>query len=201
LMLMPIFLPKVPLTKPRTLCACQPVAFMISARVAPPERLISSSTLAGLLPWRAPAFFSLLATFFAPFVGFVGGLAFLVAFLPLGAPFFWVAFLLRGDLLRRDVGALCRNVGGCVRGSFCVRHTRSLFLRCVPRRSIHHSGYETKQEKSMRSWQNLAIKRRWLRSTALKANAIASCTGRGLNPTARCRRWPPVYSTVRCAPT
>src|ERR1035437_1539843 len=47
------FLISVPLMKPRTLCACQPVSSMISGSVAPWERRIRSITSAFLLPSRA----------------------------------------------------------------------------------------------------------------------------------------------------
>src|SRR5881409_2811009 len=40
---------------PRTLCACQPVAFMIWASVAPPLRWSRPRTVAFLLPSRAAA--------------------------------------------------------------------------------------------------------------------------------------------------
>jgi hypothetical protein len=46
-----------------------------------------------------------------------------VILLALGAPFFWLASLLRGGLLRRDLRALFRNGGGFGGGgSFCVLH-------------------------------------------------------------------------------
>src|SRR6476620_3424149 len=51
----PIFLPRAPLMNPRTECACQPVAFMISASVAPFLRWSRASTVAFLLPSRALA--------------------------------------------------------------------------------------------------------------------------------------------------
>src|SRR5256885_217364 len=51
----PIFLPSAPLMNPRTLCFCQPVAFMIWARVAPPFRWSRPRTVAFLLPSRAAA--------------------------------------------------------------------------------------------------------------------------------------------------
>ena len=44
----PPFFPRM-LTKPRTVCACQPVAFMISVRVAHLARFISAITSAFLL--------------------------------------------------------------------------------------------------------------------------------------------------------
>src|ERR1019366_453925 len=62
----PIFLPRVPLMKPRTLCACQDVASMISASVAPLARWIKARTVAVLLPSRAPSAFG--------FVAFLGAL-------------------------------------------------------------------------------------------------------------------------------
>src|ERR1017187_8119833 len=49
----PIFLPRTPDINPRTECACQPVAFISSFPVAPPERFSRSRTLAVLLPWLA----------------------------------------------------------------------------------------------------------------------------------------------------
>src|SRR5262249_11855597 len=79
---------------PRTLWACQSVAFMISARLAPFGRPISSRIFAPLLSARGVlalpvglAFLPGLGSFFAQ------GLALppLRAFLPLGAPFFWLA--------------------------------------------------------------------------------------------------------------
>src|SRR5262249_37571065 len=52
----PIFVPSLPLMKPRTLWACQPVAFMSSSSVAPLGRLIRSRTFAPLLSARRVAF-------------------------------------------------------------------------------------------------------------------------------------------------
>ena len=51
----PIFFPTVPDRKPRTECGCQPVAFMISAKVAPFSRRSRLMTSAVLLPPRAVA--------------------------------------------------------------------------------------------------------------------------------------------------
>src|ERR1035441_698122 len=53
----PIFFPRIPLMKPRTLWACQEVASMISVRVAPFFRCSKAMTLAVLLPWRGPSAF------------------------------------------------------------------------------------------------------------------------------------------------
>ena len=62
----PIFLPRLPLMKPRTEWACQLVAFMISASVAPLGRFNRSMIFAALLPSRAdPAFFAALGAFLA----------------------------------------------------------------------------------------------------------------------------------------
>ena len=84
--------------KPRTLWACQPVAFIISARVAPLARPIISRIFAPLLSARgALAFFAAagLVAFLATLASFFGAaalvLAPLAAFSPLGAPFFWLA--------------------------------------------------------------------------------------------------------------
>jgi hypothetical protein len=76
---------------PRTLCACHPVAFMISARVAPLARPIISMIFAPLLSARGAlalaAFFAVLA----PFFGAVLALPPLAVLWPLGAPFLWLA--------------------------------------------------------------------------------------------------------------
>src|ERR1039458_8940562 len=77
----PIFLPRVPLMKPRTLCACQDVASIISASVAPLARCSRSRIVAVLLPWRTPS-----ALGFAAFGA-------LMAVLALGAFLVGVAFL------------------------------------------------------------------------------------------------------------
>src|SRR5712692_9736675 len=77
---------------PRTLCACHPVAFMISARVAPLARPIMSRIFAPLLSARGTlAFFAAvgLAAFVRALAFFLGaaGLALppLAVFWPLGA--------------------------------------------------------------------------------------------------------------------
>src|SRR5215468_5648160 len=80
---------------PRTLCACQSVAFMISARVAPLGRPISSRIFAPLLSARgALASFSAagLPTFFTVLPDFLpADLAALACFLDLAASFFGFA--------------------------------------------------------------------------------------------------------------
>ncbi len=48
----PVFLPSVPERKPRTLWACQPVAAMMSASVAPSARRSISRTMAFFEPSR-----------------------------------------------------------------------------------------------------------------------------------------------------
>src|SRR5579864_4630722 len=68
----PPLLPRM-LTKPRTVCGCQPVAFMISGNVAPFARFIIAITSAFLLVRSA---FGLAAGFLAR-AAFFGGLAFL----------------------------------------------------------------------------------------------------------------------------
>src|ERR1019366_1878698 len=60
----PSFLLTVPERKPRTLCACHPVAIISSARVAPSGRFNKSRMLAALLPSRATRFFAALGAFF-----------------------------------------------------------------------------------------------------------------------------------------
>ena len=71
----PAFLPTAPDRNPRTECACQPVAFMSSFRLAPPERLSSSRTLAVLLPVRALAVFLGDFADVAPLLAFFAGVA------------------------------------------------------------------------------------------------------------------------------
>jgi hypothetical protein len=138
---MPCFLPAVEMN-PRTECACQAVAFMISPSVAPLARAIMSRIFAPLLSARgAEALRSDLAAFllaFAPaLAAFLGvpalALEPLAVSLTLGAPFFWLGGLLRGSLLRRDVPALCRNGGGFVGSAgFCGRH-----MFCYPFLRLH----------------------------------------------------------------
>src|SRR4051812_15623076 len=81
---------------PRTLWACQSVAFMISARVAPLARpirprifapLLSARGAVALVGWPFATFLLALAFFFGE-----AALVFppLAAFWLLGAPFFWV---------------------------------------------------------------------------------------------------------------
>jgi hypothetical protein len=70
----PPLLPRM-LTKPRTVCGCQPVAFMISASVAPLARFISAITSAFLL---VRSVFGLPVGFLARFA-FFAGLAFFPA--------------------------------------------------------------------------------------------------------------------------
>src|SRR5450759_2657715 len=89
--------------KTRTLCACQPVAFMISARVAPLARPIMSMIFAPLLSARgALASFvrADLATFLPALASSFGAAALVLATLaavwPLVAPFFWLAPFFEG---------------------------------------------------------------------------------------------------------
>src|SRR6266849_11010445 len=101
-MLMRFFLAAVEM-KPRTLWACQSVAFMISARVAPLARPIMSMIFAPLLSARGALAFSAgagLAGFLPALASFFGAAAFalapLAAVWPLGAPFFWLAPFFEG---------------------------------------------------------------------------------------------------------
>jgi hypothetical protein len=83
----PIFLRMVPERNPRTECGCQPVAFISSLAVTPPGRFSRSTTLAVLLPSRAPVvFFWLLGAFLAG-----------LAFFP-GLPFFGATWARRAPL-------------------------------------------------------------------------------------------------------
>jgi hypothetical protein len=131
--------------KPRTLWACQSVAFWISARLAPFDRPISARIFAPLLSARGVLAFLAsagLAAFWAALTSFVGaGLALppLAAFWPLGAAFFGLAPFLRGGFLRRNRRALFPNSGGlfCNGGGvfggtgFCGLHGGESFLRLV----------------------------------------------------------------------
>ena len=89
--------------KPLTLWACQSVAFMISARVAPLARPIMSMIFAPLLSARGALASFLragLAASSRPWTAFFGAaalaLAPLAVFWPLGAPFFWLAPFFEG---------------------------------------------------------------------------------------------------------
>src|ERR1039458_384156 len=73
----PIFLPRVPLMNPRTLWACQDVACMISARVAPLARRNNARTAAVLLPGRTPSGFGWVA-FWGALASFLARVVFLV---------------------------------------------------------------------------------------------------------------------------
>src|SRR5215475_6030421 len=85
--LIPRFFPAVE-RNPRTLCACHSVAFMISARVAPLGRAISSRIFAPLLSARGALGSLSAADFAAFFAGLAGvsvaGLADFALFLALG---------------------------------------------------------------------------------------------------------------------
>ena len=123
--------------KPRTECACQSVAFMISARVAPPDRFSNSRIFAVLLPSRAtPAFLTL--AFFPPLGAFFAGLAFLAAFAFLGA-----TWALRGAtrrlLVRFRLGTRRCGLGGA--GFFCSSRDHFEFsFGGDYRHDIDHSG-------------------------------------------------------------
>src|SRR5579871_169743 len=76
--------------KPRTLWACQSVAFMISASVAPFARPIISRIFAPLLSARGVLAFFAVVGLLAFLAAFFGAAA-LADFLALGASFFWLA--------------------------------------------------------------------------------------------------------------
>src|SRR5215471_121726 len=97
---------------PRTLWACQFVAFMISARVAPCGRRISSRIFAPLLSGRG-ALASLaanLAVFLPVLASFFGATGCVLppfaVFWPLGAPFFWLVPFF-DDVVSGATGAPC----------------------------------------------------------------------------------------------
>jgi hypothetical protein len=106
---------------------------MISARVAPLGRLISSRIFGPLLSAARRAGFLGVGGF-----GLLAGLGFLLrrggrgfalgGFLALGRDLLLGGTLLRGGLLRRDVRAVFRNGGGVFGNSgFCVRHSGESF--------------------------------------------------------------------------
>src|ERR1035438_5117494 len=82
--------------KPRTVCFCQPMVFMISASVAPFFRWSMATTWAVLLPSRGPSGFG--------FVAFLGTLAACLA--AFGALAFLVALGLAGATRRACFAAL-----------------------------------------------------------------------------------------------
>src|ERR1035438_9402055 len=71
----PIFFPTVPDRNPRTEWGCQPVTFISSFEVTPPDRFSRSRILAVLLPSRAPSGLAALA-FVRPLGAFFAGVAF-----------------------------------------------------------------------------------------------------------------------------
>src|SRR2546429_490736 len=99
---MPCFLPAVEMN-PRTLWACQPSAFIISASVAPLARPIISRIFAPLLSARGAAAFARAGlpafSFLPPLVGLPGAVAFvalLAVLWALDAPFFWLTPFFEG---------------------------------------------------------------------------------------------------------
>src|SRR5437868_8104051 len=110
-MLRPCFLAAVE-RNPRTLWACQSVAFWISARLAPLGRPISARIFAPLLSARgvlaslAGVGFAAFLPTLAPFFGAALALVPLAAFWPLGAPFFWLAPFFEGAF-SGATGVLC----------------------------------------------------------------------------------------------
>jgi hypothetical protein len=131
------------LTKPRTVCFCQPVIFTISANVTPFARFIIAITSAFLLlrlGWSCafPVAWAFLLAFFFPACACSLGRSALV-FSPLaglwrlGAPYFLLA-----PLFEAAGSGLFRSGGGFV-GGFCVGHVRSSFSARGSRMTIHHS--------------------------------------------------------------
>src|SRR5579862_1379575 len=158
---MPCFLAAVEMN-PRTLCACQSVAFMISARVAPLGRWISARIFAPLLSARgALAFLAAgLAVFLPALSAFLGAAALvlpvfppLAAVRPLGAPFFLVAAFFDGAVSGATcaVCAATAAVLSAVVVSMLVMRVLFLsvqWLALVSRMTIHRSGWEGMQVKS-----------------------------------------------------
>jgi hypothetical protein len=155
--------------KPRTVCFCQPIVFMISASVAPFFRWSMATTWAVLVPSRGPSalgfadFWGALGAFlaWAVFLGVAAGGALglppLAALWPLGAPSLGLApFFEEG---------FCGGVGGgCVLGghlrliSFCgITASRHPSLWC-PRKASGFCGILAK-----------AMERRWLQLPEFQA--------------------------------
>src|SRR5215468_7850879 len=125
----PRFFPAVE-RNPRTLCAFQSVAFMISANVAPLGRAISSRILAPLLSARG-VLGCLSAADFATFFDslgdfFVAALAVLASVLALGAPFCELAPFLEAllvDAIRAPCSATTAAVSvGLVASRVATQH-------------------------------------------------------------------------------
>src|SRR6266853_937520 len=140
--------------KPRTLWACQSVAFMISARVAPLARPIISRIFAPLLSARGALALLAgavdLAAFLPAFAAFFGeaalALARLAVFWPLGAPFFRMAAFFE----RVFSGATCAPPSATV-AAVLVSSVFMLvlfpLLRLLLRITIHRSGAWERQGK------------------------------------------------------
>lgn len=161
---MPCFLAAVEI-KPRTLCACQLAAFMISARVAPLGRRIISRIFAPLLSARGGAFLAALALRSAPaallpgLAAFFGAAALVLlvllpfaVFRPVGAPFFWVAFFFEGAFSDATCAPSGATAGGG-RRSWILWYSWVLFLSVqsfalASRMTIDRSGWPGKQAKS-----------------------------------------------------
>ena len=141
--------------KPRTLWACQSVAFLISVRVAPLPRPISARIFAPLLSARRVVTLSRadLAAFLPDLAAFFGA-AFVLPPLapspPLARALLLAGPFLRGGLLRRHGRALFPHRGGWV--GFCVGHVDVLPILSVPgwRMTIHHSVPRERQGKNER---------------------------------------------------
>src|ERR1035437_2245881 len=130
--LRPILVPRVPLMNPRTLWDCQPVAFISSARLAPLERLTSSSTLAPLLSGRS-ALVALagLAAFLA-LGSFGAALGFpLALFWPLGAPFALAAPFVEEPFSGATWAPCAATAAGCSVASTSVMVVCGPFWRFV----------------------------------------------------------------------
>ena len=138
------------------LWACQEVAFISSASVAPFGRFRSSRTFSVLLPFREPdSFLAALAAF-----------ALLVAF------FGWDGLLTRLTLAGRNTGLPWRGVGrfgglrlpsrgGLERLFFRIRRRHREFSFCGNHRGqdIHRSGREDKQANSAAHGDGMSMMR------------------------------------------
>jgi len=146
----PCLLPRM-LMKPRTVCFCQPVVFMICSKMAPPLHCSIAITAAFLPPSRAPPA-SLLA---AGLAAFLLALAcfFGVAFLPAFATFFWLAPFFE-EALSGATWAPCSATAAVfsvlLASAFVMVVSGNSFLRQIRRMTSHHSGCRETQGKSGR---------------------------------------------------
>src|SRR6266542_818688 len=134
---------------PRTLCACQPLTFWISASVAPLGRPINARIFAPLLSARR--FAGCLRVAFLPVLaGFCRAALVLTAFAgfwPLGPPFLAAALRFAASFSGTTWALCAATVAAVSLVSSCMLVSLP-FLRPFWRMTIHHSLYRPTQAKS-----------------------------------------------------